>query len=304
MIGFIFAVSILAAAAAAPQQPSTRSPYAERERREFAFYPGGKVEVTAGVPGNLVIEGWDRASVVLETEKIVYYLPADRARELAGQSSVRLRHTQTSAVITAQGPDKASVGLEINLKLYVPGNKTDLKIKGVRGDLQLRGINGWVEANLEQGSIEAIAMQGYFSAVTREGDIIAEMSGIRWLGQGFNASTLRGAIELRLPVPYSAAAQLETRDGKITVDYPEQVVEGEKVPLLVAVKKKSQSLSARVGDGGAPVRIHTQAGNVHISAASPRRQSPPQPEPRSYDRGSNHYYSRWAAKGDPAHRPA
>jgi DUF4097 and DUF4098 domain-containing protein YvlB len=73
-------------------------------------------------------------------------------------------------------------------------------------------------------------------------------------------------VDLLLPVDYSAALFLETRNGNIQIDYPEQKVEGESVPLTVATKKKARSLTAKVGEGGAPVKLLTMTGNVNLRA--------------------------------------
>ena len=68
-----------------------------------------------------------------------------------------------------------------------------------------------------------------------------------------------------LPAEYSAALQLETKDGNITIQYPEQTVEGEKIPWMVITRKKARSLGASVGEGGAPLKLHTAVGQVHVS---------------------------------------
>jgi len=250
---------------AGQEKASSDTPYVERSHKEFKFYPGGKVEIYAGVPGSLEIQGWDRAMVEVESETVVYYLPADQARALVLKYPLRVRYGQTSATITTSGPPKSAVGVETNLKLRVPKDRTDIKMGILQGDLKMSRITGWIEADLQLGDVEVSHLQGYFSASTKAGDLNLQMEGKRWLGQGFTAATQRGSVALRLPLGYSAALQLDTRDGDITIDYPEQEVEGEKVPLLAVVKGKARSLTATVGDGGAPVRVHTEAGNIDLA---------------------------------------
>jgi hypothetical protein len=245
-------------------------PYVERNQRQISFYPGGKIEITAGIPGSIEVQGWDRPTVTIESERIVYYLPQDQAKALADKYPLRVRHGQTSVTITTEGPPKSPVSMETNLKLFVPKAKTDLKIAIFKGDLAVSRINGWVEANMGQGNVEVLAMEGYFSVITKEGDLSVELAGKRWLGQGFTAVTNRGSADLRLPAAYSASLQIETHNGDFTIDFPEQLVEGEKVPLLAVVKDKARSLSATVGDGGAPVRVFTEAGNIRLTATDRR----------------------------------
>lgn len=250
---------------AGQEKASPGSPYVERSQKEFKFYPGGKVEIYTGVPGSLEIQGWDRALVQVESETVVYYLPPDQARALVQNHPLRVRYGQTSATITTSGPPKSAVAVETNLKIRVPKDRTDIKTEILQGDLKITRVTGWIEADLLQGNIEVSQLQGYFSASTKAGDLNVRLEGKRWLGQGFTAATQRGSVTLRLPLDYSAAVQLDTEDGELTVDYPEQEVEGEKIPLLAVAKGKGRSLTATVGDGGAPVRIHTGAGNVDLA---------------------------------------
>jgi hypothetical protein len=246
--------------------PAPASPFVERDQKQFAFFPGGKLLIEAGVAGNVKIIGWERASVSVDYERVIYDAGGLSARERAGQFPVQVRWTQTSGTIRSTGPRLPGPGVEINFVVRVPREKTDLGIRIAKGDLVIESLNGWIEANLVEGSIESRALSGYFSGITREGDISVEMAGQRWLGHGYTAATQRGTVSLWLPVQYSAAVQLETREGTIGIDYPEQLVEGESVPLRVVTRKKTRSLSATVGDGGSPIRLMTQSGEVRLAA--------------------------------------
>jgi DUF4097 and DUF4098 domain-containing protein YvlB len=248
-----------------PAPSSTpQKPYVEREERQFNFFPGGRVEITAGAPGSLTIIGWQKASVRMEAEKIVYYSSQEEAKALLQKLPIHVRYNQTTSSIRTAAAAGAKV--EFNLVLYVPGDKTDIKANLNQGDFSIDGVNGWVEATIAtEGSIEAKSMSGYFSVTTPRGEINAEMTGNRWKGLEFAALTQNGSVTLEIPVNYSAALQLETRNGKIVVDYPPQVVDGETVPPDIVIRKTSQSLKASVGDGGAPIKLVTYAGDVRLA---------------------------------------
>jgi DUF4097 and DUF4098 domain-containing protein YvlB len=246
---------------------SPQEPYVEHEEKQFNFYPGGKIEIGAGVPGNIKIVGWQKGSVELKAEKIAYYLSPDRARDLISQFPVRVRYNQTVARILTSGPAATGANrakVEINLTIYVPRDKTDLSAKLVQGDFDIESVNGWIEATLREGSLNTKSLSGYFSGSTQRGDIRVEMSGNRWRGLEFDAVTQNGSIDLRLPIEYSAALQLQTHNGKLAVDYPPQVVDGEPTPPQIVIRKNGQSLSASVGDGGAPVKLVTYSGDVTL----------------------------------------
>jgi hypothetical protein len=250
--------------------PGPTTPYIERGQKEFAFYPGGKIEITGEVPGSVTVVGWNRPSIRLETETVIYYVSAYEGKVISSQYPIQTRWTQTLAKIRTTGPPDSASMMEVNLTLHVPKHKTDLNIVIAKGDLEVGGLNGWVEASLGEGNVEARSMEGYFSVVTKDGNLDVEMSGTRWYGHGFTAVTNLGSVILRLPVKYSAALQLETHDGDITIDYPEQVVEGQYVPLHFITRKNVRNLTATVGDGGAPVKLFTESGNISLTSIEPQ----------------------------------
>ncbi len=158
----------------AAQSSSPRSPVVEREEKEFNFFPGGKIEIVAAVTGSLKIVGWKKGSVRVESEKIIYspsqeqamQPPQDQRDTAKPQLPIRIRYTQTSAAVrTYEIPGSK---MEINLTLYVPGDKTDINAKIKNGDFSIEGINGWVEVTIAtEGSLEAKSMAGYFSCTCR-----------------------------------------------------------------------------------------------------------------------------------------
>ena len=265
LLAFLLTHPLIAQESSGQAERASQSPTVEREEREFNFYPGGKVEVTLAVPGSLKIVGWKRGSVRVEAEKILYYETEEAAKAFLKKSPVRIRHSDTVTAIRAAGNPEPPGMLEVNLTVYVPGEKTDVNVKMDRGEFSIDSVNGWVEITLQEGSLEAKAMSGYFSGSVLKGDVLVEMSGIRWNGLELAAVTRQGSATLVLPETYSAALQLETRDGKVTVDYPPRIVEGEEVPPEIVIRKKSQSLKASVGDGGAPIRLVTYSGDVLLS---------------------------------------
>jgi DUF4097 and DUF4098 domain-containing protein YvlB len=161
--------------------------------------------------------------------------------------------------------------MEVNVVVYVPRERTDVDIRMIKGDLSVGSFTGWVEATLEEGNVEARDLAGYFSAITKLGDLTVELTGPRWTGHSFTAATRRGSVDLKLPLDYSAELQLETRDGKISVDYPEQIVEGEAVPWQVAVNKKIRSVNARIGSGGSQIRLTTLSGDIDFKGSARER---------------------------------
>jgi len=247
------------------------SPYIEKTQKQFLFFPGGRMELTLGVAGNVTVTGWQRPAVAIDIEKIVYGMPQEQAKAFLGQFPVRVRWTQSTVTILAPAsvpkkpsPKAVTPSIEVNISVYVPQQRTDLTLQLVKGDLTVVDLAGWTEATLREGSMETRAISGYFSGTTDAGNIEADMMGKRWDGYGFTAVTQRGKVIVHLPEEYSAALQLETRDGALSIIYPEQLVDGESVPLTAVTNKNARSLSATVGAGGAPIKLLTIKGDVRV----------------------------------------
>ena len=239
--------------------------YLEGEEKQFKFYPGGKMQIVSEVPGSIRIIGWKRGTVRVEAEKIVHGLTPEQAKEEIAKSPLRVRWNQTSARIQVNGIPAEGVSMEYNLIVYVPGDRTDINASVIQGDIYTENVNGWVEITSSRGNLGASSMSGYFSGSTKQGNIRVEMSGKRWRGLEFGAITKMGSIDLQLPEDYSAALKIETLDGKVTVEYPPRIVDGEPVPLAVGIRKKAQALDALVGTGGAPITLISHAGDIRLS---------------------------------------
>ena len=245
------------------------SPYTEKSEQQFAFYPGGKLEIAAAAPGSYTIIGWPKAEMRVEMEKVFYYISPGQARELAARYPTHVTRTQTTARITTAGARKPEAAMEINFRVYVPAERTDLNVKMIKGDLSLTGWSGAVEATVEEGSIDISGMAGYVSVLTKHGGLKVELSGKRWPGYGLIAATRMGPVDVAIPIDYGAALQLQTKDGKITLDYPPQIIEGESVPLQVLAKNKSQTVSAPIGGSGTRIRIMTAVGDMLVKGVNP-----------------------------------
>jgi DUF4097 and DUF4098 domain-containing protein YvlB len=239
--------------------------YTEREEKQFQFYPGGKMQIASEVPGFIRIIGWKKGTVQVQALKTVSGLSPEAARQEIEKHPLRVQWNQTSARIKVEGTPAETVSMDCDLTIYVPGDKTDINASIIQGDIYVEKVNGWVELTSGRGNLGMFSMSGYFSGSTGKGNIRVDMSGKRWRGLEFGAITREGSIDLQLPEEYSAALKLETLDGKVLVDYPPRIVDGEPVPLAVGIRKKAQALDALVGTGGAPIKLVSHAGDIRLS---------------------------------------
>lgn len=260
MIGLLVFALVLISPGLPPGVTPTQ---VEKTEKEFAFYPGGKLEISAALPGNIRIAGWNQATLRVEVEKVVHAPDPSESEGFLKQISVRITNTPTIARISTAAL-AAGFDSEVHLVVYVPIQKTDLLIKMMQGNLSIAALNGSIEATLETGNIETSYLAGYFSGLTKSGDLTVDLFGKQWLGYGISAATRRGSVQVLVPSDYSAVLQLETKEGQISIDFPDQLIDGETVPLQSVARKKAQTLNAPIGAGGIPVRLATSSGNISL----------------------------------------
>lgn len=256
--------SLFAQEASTTETEAPDTTVVERKEKTFNFYPGGKALIQFAVPANVRIIGWDKGSVLVEYEKIAYGLTPEEATLIFEQFPVRIRYNQTSTKIQVAAVPPEGVSLEYNITVYVPGYRTDIKTELVKGDYSVESVNGWIEVTTKQGNLKMSSISGYFSGTTEKGDIWTEMSGNRWEGLEFGASTGLGAIDLLLPEGYDTSLKLETKAGTLTVDYPPNIEEGEEVPLKIGIRNEAQAIDSKINKGGPPLTLVTTAGDIRL----------------------------------------
>lgn len=225
--------------------------------KTFDFLPGGRVTVFAGRRGDIAVYGWEKSSIRIQARKAGGAGQADRI-------DIRVRLTQLEAAIETASGLPGSADWRVDYSIYVPAARTDLGLFAGQGAISVSGVGGWIEVRTEAGDIRLEGLSGYASARSGRGQILIVLNGDYWYGSQLEARTASGDITLSLPPKYSAFLSAATRRGSIYVDYPPQVVAGEQLPLLPERRKQGSLLEARLGQGGAPVKLLTGAGDIKI----------------------------------------
>jgi len=113
-----------------------------------------------------------------------------------------------------------------------------------QSDVQLESTNG---------GIRLADVAGRISFRTTNGGVQVQLAGSEWRGQGLDVQTTNGGVTLTVPDDYKAVLETGTTNGRLRLDFP-MTVQGD-------IK---QRVSARLGRGGAPVRVTTTNGGVTV----------------------------------------
>lgn len=109
------------------------------------------------------------------------------------------------------------------------------------GDLTLYTSGGSIHIRNDDGKVDAH---------TSGGGIRAELTA----NHGVNLSTSGGSITVLLPRDTHASLEAETSAGRVTSDFPFSATE---------VSEKTH-LRGAIGGGGAPISLHTSAGDIRL----------------------------------------
>jgi DUF4097 and DUF4098 domain-containing protein YvlB len=135
---------------------------------------------------------------------------------------------------------------------------------GVRGEFDIETGDGAIEISNVDGRVRAhsgdghVRLEGRFDALdlgTGDGRVTAvAQPGSRVSDQGWSIQTGDGPVQLTLPRNLDAELDVRTHDGHISTE----------LPVRVSGTYGRRELHGDLGRGGAPLRVRSGDGSVHI----------------------------------------
>ncbi len=219
-----------------------------RETREIRTVFLGALDVDASPVGAIRVQGWDEPGVLIRAE-----VDANSA-VIAAQVLV----TENGGVVRATGPLNRSNGHDwaVSYEIFLP-HAADLTLRSNVGAITVDAVAGKIRCEANVGSLHLTSLAGDVECSTSVGAISLALAGDHWEGDGLNARTNVGGVELTLPAHYSAHLELSTGLGSVTTT----------APLPVRKKGLASSVSADLGAGGATISAATKVGGVSVKAA-------------------------------------
>ena len=222
------------------------------EIRETTLPPTDLLNVDGKRNGGIRVKGSDRSDILVRACVQTRADSDQAARALA--RNIRL---ETSPVVRA-----ASLGEESNwsvsYEILVP-RRTNLNLTTLNGGIGITGVDATVEFTATNGGIHLSNVAGDIKGKTSNGGLHVELTGNGWKGKGLNVETTNGGVHLSLSQTYAAHIETGTVNGGYTSE-----ISG----LSVDRKDRSRAinLSTDLNGGGAPVRVVTTNGGIHIDA--------------------------------------
>jgi len=158
---------------------------------------------------------------------------------------------------TANGPIRVS---EVQGDVEARAFYGDLDVRWVEGDVRARTgggsivlahVDGQVEARSDRGEIEAEQMRGRLEAKTERGSVFVSFAEAP---EG-DLETSRGSVQVVIPDGTGADLEAVSRRGTVELG----------PGLTVSGSQDDSRVAGPLNGGGAPLRLYTARGAVHVS---------------------------------------
>ena len=205
---------------------------------------GAPIAVDAQPNGGIQVTGWDRNEVRLRVKIVASGASVEEARARA--AAVRIETDGTIRAVATEGKAWASFRLEVP-------RASLLNLTSHNGGINLESLSGTVEARTTNGGVHLERMAGKVTARTQNGGVHVDLEGDSWDGEGLDVQTSNGGVHLEVPADYNAHLVTSTVNGRIHA------------PAALRERFDGKRLDTELGRGGAPVRIETRNGGVHVN---------------------------------------
>src|ERR1041384_8252393 len=218
----------------------------EREelKQSYPLTSGARVELT-NIDGPVRIEPTDNGQAEV---RILSYSTSTTPRRLTVESS--------GNTLTLRGPDTTVRGwndTSHSVTLKLP-RRSELTINGARDSVHIGDFDGPVHLNGVSGSVGIAQAAGSLDVARVSGTVVANLT--RLGGAGVRVQDVSGSVSLRFLEDLNADMQTKNIKGKVYVEVPNVSVEG---------AMKNADFTAKVGTGGAPLRVSDVTGTVRLA---------------------------------------
>ena len=230
-----------------------------RDLREMTIPASGSLSVDGGRNGGIRVKGSERSDVVVRACIQTWGVNDEAAK--AAASAIKISTAGTIKADSA-GEENWSVSYE----LLVP-RSTDLNLKAQNGGIGITSVEGQIEFETQNGGVSLMDVAGDVKGRTTNGGVNVALAGNSWKGSGLDVTTTNGGVHLSMPDSYAANVETGTTNGGFHSDIPALSVTTENVKGPTRHQRATR-LNTALNGGGAPIRLITTNGGVHISAMS------------------------------------
>jgi len=251
----------------------------EDSRQQAALDSGGSVLVENG-RGDLWVEGWDQAQIVVEAHKVFDGYGADRDRWMR-ETKVLLEGDDHHRVIRVEYPSELlhSWGgwngrRAVDLRIHLP-RQINAEFKNDRGRVTVQQIAGKLDLNCDRGNMEISHVDGELRIHGDRGDVKVRDSSVQ---NGIRVRLDRGSARIELK-HLAGDSELEVSRGDLSLTVPANTsftLDAERsrrssfhtdFGVLARGGLDSGRIHGDVNGGGSTIRLRGDRGSVNLYSA-------------------------------------
>jgi hypothetical protein len=208
------------------------------------------VDVNAGKNGGVRVIGGSRTDTLVRARVV-------STGETQADADALVKQVQVSTdggKVTATGPERTGDrrGWHVSFEVWVP-NRADVSARTSNGGISISDVAGKVGFEAVNGGVMLKRVSGDVRGKTVNGGVNVELAGDHWDGAGLDARTTNGGVSITVPDGYSCQLAVATVNGGVRSDFP-----------LTMQGRLDKNIDVTLGAGGAPVRVATTNGGVHL----------------------------------------
>lgn len=233
-------------------------PVKEEIRRKFKLEPETHINVF-NINGNVTVETADT-----DTAEILVVRSAKKREDLDNYRKVRIEQGRDNRLIISVENDRKSLFSALGslpegrqrVVMKIP-RKADFETHGISGNLTMGETQGRLQLRNVNGQIKAARISGVSQFADVNGGVEATFAPLN--GKGIEAYDINGNVDFHF-------------EGEVNADLNAWDINGRLNPDLPGVQARNEEqgrgrLKARIGAGGAQIRIGQVNGNVNLLKA-------------------------------------
>lgn len=222
-----------------------------RNIRELTLPSTGRLSVDGGRNGGIHIVGESRSDIKLRACVQAWGKSQAEADALAASTQII-----TAGTIRSDAAEGTNVS--VTFDIAVPRDQ-DLELRAHNGGISIRSVEGTIDLETSNGGLHLDDLAGSVRGKTTNGGVHVNLTGNAWRGSGLELQTSNGGVHLTMSDKYAANFETGTVNGGFHSSIASVQIDREQLRL-------SKRYSASLNGGGAPVKITTTNGGVHIGA--------------------------------------
>lgn len=264
-------VTLACAALAVGQNGTLKRVVTKTDKLDFGA--GGTVAVIGAPKGSIRVEASQRNEIEITAEVTIQAANEDDLMTLEKITGFVLQEDMGRVAINSVGTNdkkylkqvakkfpKKLIGLPFSIDYVIKVPRyCDLQIDGGSGDITVTGVEGALRINSLEGNARLGLIAGGVNATFGKGDVFVTMPDRSWRGNAIDIALAAGDMEVYMPVNLSAELDATIlRTGKIENSLTNLT------PRIRTVKFTEQSITAKAGSGGVPMKFTVGDGTLRL----------------------------------------